>query len=195
MVRTDRGTENTLMAAMQCFLRRSHGDDHASLKAHIYGPSTSNQRIEAWWSHLRKSWTTWWMNFFSQMVDAGELDTSDELQKHCLWFCFNKLVQKGLNQTRISWNTCYIKKSRHNTHAGIPDEMYFLPENFRAHDCKFVIDNEDTTTMKSQLDDELSNNFDEYFSEISRELNLPDQSEWTWNEAQGYYHQLLEIAR
>ena len=73
--------------------------------------------------------------------------------------------------------------------------MYFLPENFRAHDCKFVIDNEDTTTMKSQLDDELSNNFDEYFSEISRELNLPDQSEWTWNEAQGYYHQLLEIAR
>ena len=195
MVRTDRGTENTLMAAMQCFLRRSHGDDHASLKAHIYGPSTSNQRIEAWWSHLRKSWTTWWMNFFSQMVDAGELDTSDELQKHCLWFCFNKLVQKGLNQTRISWNTHYIRKSRHNTHAGIPDEMYFLPENFRAHDCKFVIDNEDTATMKSQLDDELSNNFDEYFSEISRELNLPDQSEWTWNEAQGYYHQLLEIAR
>ena len=64
MVRTDRGTENTLMATMQCFLRRSHSDDRASLKAHAYGPSTSNQRIEAWWSHLRKSWTTWWMNFF-----------------------------------------------------------------------------------------------------------------------------------
>ena len=64
MVRTDRGTENTLMAAMQYFLHRSHGDDHASLKAHIYGPSTSNQRIETWWSHFRKSWTTWLMNFF-----------------------------------------------------------------------------------------------------------------------------------
>ena len=36
MVRTDRGTENTLAAAMQCFLRRSHDDDHASSRAHAY---------------------------------------------------------------------------------------------------------------------------------------------------------------
>ena len=57
--------------------------------------------------------------------------------------------------------------------------MYFLPENFRAHDCKFVIDNEDTAAMKSQLDDELSNYFDEYLSEISRKLHLPDKLEWT----------------
>ena len=121
MVRTDRGTENTLMATMQCFLRRSHSDDHASLKAHAYGPSTSNQRIEAWWSHLRKSWTTWWMNFFSQMVERGELDTSDDLQKNCLWFCFNKLLQQGLDQVRTSWNTHYIRISRYNTQAGVPD--------------------------------------------------------------------------
>jgi hypothetical protein len=118
MARTDRGTENTLMAAMQCFFRRSHGDDHESLKAHVYGPSTSNQRIEAWWSYLRKSWTTWWMNFFSQMVERGELDTSDDLQNICLWFCFNKLLQHGLDQVRLSWNTHYIRRSRHNTQAG-----------------------------------------------------------------------------
>ena len=109
MVRTDRGTENTLMAAMQCFLRRSHSDDHASLKAHAYGPSTSNQRIEAWWSHLRKSWTTWWMNICSQMVEWVEFDTSDDLQKNCLWFCFNKLVQQGLDQVCTNWDTHYIK--------------------------------------------------------------------------------------
>ena len=98
MAQTDRGTENTLMAAMQCSLHRSHGDDHASLKAHVYGPSTSSQRIEAWWSHLHKSWTTWWMNFLSQIVERGELNTSDDLQKNCLWFCFNKLLQQGLDQ-------------------------------------------------------------------------------------------------
>ena len=137
VVRTDRGTENTLMAAMQCFLRRSHGDNYASFKACRYRASTSNQRIEAWWSHLRKSWTTWRMNFFSQMRDQGELDRTDELQKQCLWFCLNKLLQRDLDQTRIGWNTHYIRKSHHNTQAGIPDEMYFLPENFMAHDCKF----------------------------------------------------------
>ena len=43
--------------------------------------------------------------FFSQMVERGELDTSDDLQKNCLWFCFNKLLQQGLDQVRTSWNT------------------------------------------------------------------------------------------
>ena len=38
MVRTDRGTENTSIAAMQCFLGRSHDDNHASSRAYAYGP-------------------------------------------------------------------------------------------------------------------------------------------------------------
>ena len=54
---------------------------------------------------------------------------------------------------------------------------------------------EDMAFMSDQLCNESPDDFDEYFSEISRELNLPDPSEWTWNEAHDHYHQLLAIAR
>lgn len=54
-LRTDCGTENCEMAAIQCFLRRNHNDDYSGQKAHIYGSSHLNQRIEAWWSLFRKS--------------------------------------------------------------------------------------------------------------------------------------------
>ena len=40
--RTDCGTENSLVAAAQCYFT---GND----LAHIYGTSPHNQRIEGWW--------------------------------------------------------------------------------------------------------------------------------------------------
>ena len=47
-IRTDCGTENCVLAAIQCYFRREHTDEFAGDKAHIYGSSHSNQRIEAW---------------------------------------------------------------------------------------------------------------------------------------------------
>ena len=46
LLRTDRGTENGIMATIQCYLRRNHRDGLAGLNAHRYGSSPSNQRIE-----------------------------------------------------------------------------------------------------------------------------------------------------
>ena len=63
----------------------------------------------------------------------GEFDTSDDLQKNCLWFCFNKLVQQGLDQVRASWDTHYIRRSRYNTQAG----------DVGARNCKIPTVNED----------------------------------------------------
>ena len=77
--------------------------------AHIYGTSTGNQRQEAWWSFYRRSRSTWIINFFKDMVEAGELDTSDDLQKVCLRF--GPLLQKDLDIVKTHWNTHYIRKS------------------------------------------------------------------------------------
>ena len=46
-LRTDCGTDNVIMAAMQCEFRQDVG-------AHIYGSSPANQRIEGWWSFYRR---------------------------------------------------------------------------------------------------------------------------------------------
>jgi len=46
-LRTDCGTENTLIAAIQAFVA-------GTCRAHTYGTSPGNQRIEAWWSFYRR---------------------------------------------------------------------------------------------------------------------------------------------
>lgn len=53
-LRTDCGTENGIMAAIHCALRSEHMDEFAGALSHMYGTSTSNQRIESWWSYFRK---------------------------------------------------------------------------------------------------------------------------------------------
>ena len=92
LLRTDRGTENGSMATVQCFLRRNHNDSLSGLGAHRYGSSHTNQRIEAWWSFLRKNWGSWWINFFKDMVDTGDLDTSNSMHMECLWLSFKKVI-------------------------------------------------------------------------------------------------------
>ncbi|XP_039454836.1 uncharacterized protein LOC120433158 isoform X1 [Oreochromis aureus] len=53
-LRTDFGTENGTMAAIQCTLRHAHTDYYAGSSSHSYGSSTGNQRIESWWSYFRR---------------------------------------------------------------------------------------------------------------------------------------------
>lgn len=64
-LRTDCGTENGLMAALHCSLRSEHADEFAGAKSHMYGTSTSNQRIESWWSYFRKQ------RFLSHIVNSS----------------------------------------------------------------------------------------------------------------------------
>ena len=41
--------------------------------AHRYGTSISNQRIENWWSHMRKSFTNWLTEFSKALVNEKVL--------------------------------------------------------------------------------------------------------------------------
>ncbi|XP_068738529.1 uncharacterized protein, partial [Montipora capricornis] len=63
IVRADCGTENVVVAGLQRFFRSEATDDFAGEKSFLYGTSSANQRIEAWWSFLRKANSNWWMNY------------------------------------------------------------------------------------------------------------------------------------
>jgi hypothetical protein len=65
LIRSDRGTENTLVCDIQRDLR---GDSQA---AFLYGQSTTNQRIEWRWGLNRKEGIQHWMNFFQRIQDEG----------------------------------------------------------------------------------------------------------------------------
>jgi hypothetical protein len=200
LLRTDRGTENGIMATVQCFLRRNHQDSLAGVSAHRYGSSHSNQRIEGWWAFLRRSWSSWWMNFFKDMVDKGELDTSNPLQMECLWFCFNKVIQNELNQVKENWNSHYIRESRHQTAAGIPDKLYFLPETVGAVDHKHRFNISDLQEAGNEIsscdvDPDITNESSDYCCYFEYTLdNLGINEPNNWRECLTTYLRLVTVA-
>lgn len=59
----------------------------------MYGKSTSNQRIEAWWSQLRKSGADWWIKYFKDLRDLGIYCDGEIIHEQCLKFCYMKIIQ------------------------------------------------------------------------------------------------------
>jgi len=65
--RTDYGTENGIIAAMQCYFRSDDNAPFSGVCAHAYGTSTRNQRIENFWSHFKKTCSNWWIQLFKDL--------------------------------------------------------------------------------------------------------------------------------
>lgn len=106
-VRADAGTENTYVKQMQIFLRSDHVDMFSGRRSFVQGTSTANQRIEYFWSILRKEAVGFWMNLFKQLQHDGYY-TGDYLDRNLIQFCFLKLVQvctykKHSKKTRGPW--------------------------------------------------------------------------------------------
>ena len=103
IIRSDRGTENIHVQDLQQTLRAHDGDEFCN-KAFLYGKSSSNQRIEAWWRILRQQSMGFYINLFKDMVCQGILDTGNQLHIHSLRFAFWDLIESDLNRTAIEWN-------------------------------------------------------------------------------------------
>ena len=96
VVRTDMGTENHHICDMQIFLRRNGQDSHArSGSTFMYGTSQHNQRIESWWSILRKENCDFWIQFFLDLKSNGYF-TGDYLDKNLVQFCFTRIIKVRL---------------------------------------------------------------------------------------------------
>ena len=144
VVRGDCGTENTYIAAVQRYLRKDCDDSIAGNKSFLYGKSVANQRIEAWWSLLRKTSTSWWMNFFKDMRDMGLFNGTDPMQLNCLQFCFMPLIQEELHRVSKNWNLHKIRPSSNtDSPPGRPDVTYFLPTTTNTSDFKIGVDEDD----------------------------------------------------
>ena len=80
LIRSDCGTENIYVAGIQRFLRMDCDDVMNGGQSFLYGKSVSNQRIEAWWSFLKRSYSSWWINVFKDMRETGIYNDTDPLQ-------------------------------------------------------------------------------------------------------------------
>ena len=184
---TDLGTENKIMASMQAFFR----DDE---NAHKYVASPRNQRIEGYWSQYRRNRSGWWINLFKDLVEAGDLNTGDTLQKDCLWFCFSELLQEDLNAVKEHWNTHRIRKSRNDTIPGVPEVLYYLPEGRGGKpDLLLPVPADKISYVENHLiEKQEANEHFEYFQYVMDSLDLEKPTHW--REALKLYNKLVSVS-
>ena len=84
--------------------------------------------IENWWSHNKKGYTGWLINFFKGMLATGEFNLGNTLHMELASYTFSSLVQYELDQAKLQWNTHYIRGTRNDTIPGRADKFFFLPE-------------------------------------------------------------------
>ncbi|EDO30927.1 predicted protein [Nematostella vectensis] len=139
-----RGTENTVISALQQFFGWQDNDEFSSAKSFIQGKSSSNQRIEAWWSKLRDGGGGWWINLFKDMRDSGIYNDDDCLANECLKFCFLPILRKELHLVAELWNTHTIaSQKRHEVIGGKPNVLFFMPELYNTENYLRYVDLED----------------------------------------------------
>ena len=89
-VRGDRGTENVLVKDIQeALMGNGRNGRHRS---YLEGSSTSNQRIECFWGHLRKQCMEFWICRFNALQDIGDF-VNDFIDRNLLLFCFTAIIQ------------------------------------------------------------------------------------------------------
>lgn len=161
-LRTDFGTENGTMAAIQSLI-------HNSEQAHIYGSSTSNQRIEALWSKMKPSLIEW-QRYFQTLVHNQSFCLGDDFQTYCLRFAFAPLVEKTVNNFLAYWNSHHVRESS-ETPGGAPDVLFYSSPNSYLISPSADCINE-ATGFVSKPSVTGNDDFDSYFDYLLRNNNM-----------------------
>ena len=120
VLRMEKGRENIFCEDLQLFFTGT--DD-----SYIYVVWTRNQRIESFWSRLRKFRTNWWIDFFTRMVNEGVHRPQLETHVEYLLFCFLPITQLELNDVVKTWKMRQVRQPSSSS-GGKPDILYHLPE-------------------------------------------------------------------
>ena len=135
-LRTDRGTETSLLAAAHFSLYRKHclltqpvADEESEIRierCYIYGPSTRNVRIESKWATLGRKVTHSWTAYFRSLANSGLYDQHVDADKIALLFVFMPIIRTELQQFVEDCNEYPIRPQPKRSHhvAGTPNELY-----------------------------------------------------------------------
>lgn len=174
-IRSDLGTENVHVEKLQTLFHSLYGRK-AEENCFMYGKSTSNQRIEAWWSILRRHAADCWIIFFKELRNSGLFNDSDPLHVECPRYCFMRIIQKELDSVAIEWNQHTLQVKRNSqVPRGKPDVMFFTPVLYNTDD--FILDcPEEEIDIFKQLPEFHQPGIDEQTTRFHElvELLLPD---------------------
>ena len=87
----------------------------------MYSRSVSNQRIEAWWSQLRRSCTYWWIEHFKELQESGCYCDCNVVHVECLRFCYMDAIRDELYRDARLWNN--HRTNHHRDHQLIANHL------------------------------------------------------------------------
>ena len=119
LLRMDAGTENIYCQDLQVYFT---GEEESV----SYASSTRNQRIEAFWSRLKRYKLSWWIDFFTGMTISGIFKPDNKLHKELLLFVFMPILQKEMNEFLMTWNSRNVRQSA-AAPGGVPDVLFHVP--------------------------------------------------------------------
>ena len=150
LIRTYKGTENSMVAVLQQLFRNNGTDRLAGNRSIFQGKSTANQRIDALWSKLRQSCGGWWISFFKDLRGRGIYRDHCPVHRKCLKLCFMPVIRPELYSLVELWNTkrIEVKKGEVGVIKGKPDVMFFLPEIYSTRSYLVGTDERDVKICK-----------------------------------------------
>ncbi|XP_033747511.1 uncharacterized protein LOC117332637 isoform X2 [Pecten maximus] len=144
VLQADPGTESGIMGSLQCLFRHTSNASFSGIRSYRVVRSIFNQRIEAWWSVMRRQQCEWWISFFKDLVEFGGLHKGTINEMHCIRYCFMPLLQMDLDHLMDRWNNHYISHSRQAAcPGGRPAVLYRLPEASGFQECLQALQEED----------------------------------------------------
>ena len=111
-IRADLGSENSYVYGIQTFFRRNDNDKFSGNRSFQYGKSTSNQRIESWWSIYKRDTIQKYLDYFKDVRDCGQYDDTDNVHVEALKFSFYGVIQDDLDSLVDYWNDHKIRTSK-----------------------------------------------------------------------------------
>lgn len=132
VLRADKGTENFTMGDYQTLLSESPDNDNSTSNfvGTLYGSSNHNQRIEQFWGYLKKVLLLSYSSIFKDMQDCGLL-TKNTVERRCLYFCFERVLKKDLEEVKQRWNSHRVRRNlASDLPAGVPNFLYSMPQYY-----------------------------------------------------------------
>ena len=78
-IRSNDGTENSIIEALQITLRRNNQDEHAGIASFIIGNVDSESKDRnVFWSQILKDRPGWWRDFLADLSKKGLLDSANQ---------------------------------------------------------------------------------------------------------------------
>ena len=118
LLKTDCGSENGDIVAVHCFLT-------GSKLPYRYGALCSNQRIENWWSHLKRWFSAWVIDYFKQLVHDGIYVPGNVAHMECICFGYANFLQCKLDIVKNEFNLHTIRCTKGCQVSGIPSHLYY----------------------------------------------------------------------